>query len=272
VTLLTIAGLLPAPSATAATEPAPVSSGTLRPVALPSHYVYWNALNDSDQLAGEASSFPSHTIHPVRWDNGVTTTFTTGGPGTGGDALAIDSAGVLFGGIVTEQPRGYPARWSPSGALTTFSAAGGLLDSFNVTVRSASDNGNVLYVPIGTIMNACLGLDIDTGHVHGDDTKYLHVYTAGQLMPNFTFMYFAAMQGKHVVNVDGSTTLNDLIRPGEGRISIGACAQLVIPAGATLAQAFSLLPVHTPGTGEAIGYRRVTITKNGELQTTPASP
>jgi hypothetical protein len=123
-------------------------------------------------------------------------------------------------------------------------------------------------------MLPCLTLDVDTGHVHSDDTKYLHVYTAGQLMPNFTFVHFdePGQQGKHVVNPDSPITINNLVRPGEGLIAIGACASLYIPAGVTLAQAFSSLPVRTPGSGDVIGYSRVTITKNGELQTTPASP
>ena len=90
-------------------------------------------------------------------------------------------------------------------------------------------------------------------------------------MPNFTFLYFPS-QGKHVVSPDNPTTINDFIRPGEGRISIRACANLFIPAGVTLAQAFSSLPVDTPGTSQVLGYRRVTITQNGEIQTTPASP
>jgi hypothetical protein len=129
------------------------------------------------------------------------------------------------------------------------------------------------YVPIGSLMNSnCLGLDIDTGHVFGDDTKYLHVYTAGQLMPNFTFLHYDDEQGDHVVNPTSPITINELIRPGEGLIAIGACASLYIPAGVTLAQAFSLLPVRTPGTVQVIGYRRVTITQNGELQTSAASP
>jgi hypothetical protein len=127
------------------------------------------------------------------------------------------------------------------------------------------------YVPIGSLMNSnCLGLDIGTGHVHGDDTKYLHVYTAGQLMPNFTFLHYDDEQGEHVVNPTSPITINELIRPGEGLIAIGACASLYIPAGVTLAQAFSSLPVHTPGCSEVTGYRRVTITQNGELQTSPA--
>jgi hypothetical protein len=79
-------------------------------------------------------------------------------------------------------------------------------------------------------------------------------------------------QGEHVVNPTSPITINELIRPGEGLIAIGACASLYIPAGVTLAQAFSLLPVRTPGTVQVIGYRRVTITQNGELQTSAASP
>jgi hypothetical protein len=128
------------------------------------------------------------------------------------------------------------------------------------------------YVPIGTSMSPCLSLDIDTGHVHGNDMRYFHVYTAGQLMPSFTFLYFNGEHGKHVVDPDEVSTLNALIRPDEGRISIAACATLFIPAGATLTQALSLVPVHAPGIGYVIGYRRVTITPNGELQTSAANP
>jgi hypothetical protein len=117
-----------------------------------------------------------------------------------------------------------------------------------------------------------LGLDIDTGHVHGDDTRYLRVYTAGQLMPNFTFVHYSSgSQGKHVVNPTTPITLNELIRVGEGRISVAACATLVIPAGSTLAQALSLVPVHAPGTGETLEYRRVSITAKGEVQSSATS-
>jgi hypothetical protein len=128
------------------------------------------------------------------------------------------------------------------------------------------------YVPMGSTMWPCLSLDIDTGHVHGDDTKYLHVYTAGQLMPNFTFLYFDGAHGKHVVDLDEVHTLISLVQPNEGQISIAACAQLVIPAGATLTQALSVVPVRSPGSSEVTGYSRVSITKDGEVQSTPASP
>jgi hypothetical protein len=128
------------------------------------------------------------------------------------------------------------------------------------------------YVPIGTAMgDPCLGLDVDKGNVHGDDTRYLHVYTAGQLIPNFTFIHLDDVSGKHVVNPTKPITLNNLIRPYEGRISIAACATLYIPAGATLTQALSSLDIHTPGTGEAVGYESVTITQTGELQTSAAN-
>jgi hypothetical protein len=143
----------------------------------------------------------------------------------------------------------------------------------NGLVRVPTGDQVSTYVPLTTTMGSeCLGQDIDTGHVHGGDTKYLHIYVAGQLMPNFTFIHYDYPdQGKYVTNVTDPTTLNNLIRPGEGRIAIAACAQLFIPAGVALTQAFSSLPIHTPGTGQPVGYSRVSITQNGEIQTTPAS-
>jgi hypothetical protein len=128
------------------------------------------------------------------------------------------------------------------------------------------------YVPMGSTMLPCLSLDIDTGHVHGADTKYLHVYTAGQLMPNFTFLYFDGAHGKHVVDKDEVNTLISLVRPNEGKISISACSEHFLPAGVTLTQALSLVPVHEAQTGQVVGYSRVSITKDGEVQSTSASP
>ena len=148
----------------------------------------------------------------------------------------------------------------------------GLWYTANGLIRVPPGDQISTYVPMGTLMDSeCLGLDVDTGHVHGDDTRYLHVYTAGQLMPNLTFIHFDGPQGKHVVNPDKPITLDALIRPDEGRISIGTCEQLFIPAGATLEKALSVVPVHTPGTGGAAAYRSVTITQDGQIQTSAAS-
>jgi len=158
--------------------------------------------------------------------------------------------------------------WPPYVAISSH----GLWYTANGLVRVPAGDQISTYVPIGSSMIPCLTVDVDTGHVHGADRRYLHVYTAGQLMPNFTFVHFDGEQGEHVVNPDSPVTLNNLIRPGEGPIAIGACATLYIPAGATLEEAFSSLPVRTPGSGEVIGHRRVTITQNGELQTSAANP
>jgi hypothetical protein len=150
-------------------------------------------------------------------------------------------------------------------------SAHGLWYPPNGLVRVPEGDQIVTYVPIGTIMAGCLGLDIDTGNVHGADTKYLHVYTAGQLMPNFTFIHYGGEHGKHVVEVTNPTTLNELIRPDEGRISIAACASVYVPDNATVEQTLSSVPVHTPGTSEAAENSRVTITKTGAIGSSAAS-
>jgi hypothetical protein len=145
----------------------------------------------------------------------------------------------------------------------------GLWYTPNGLIRVPAGDQISTYVPIGTVMlSDWLGNDIDTGHIRGDDTKYLHVYTAGQLMPNFTFVHYdGPHQGTHVVNPEQPITLNNLIRPGEGRIAIAACASLYIPEGLTLTQALAQLPIHRPGVSQAFGFVRGSITANGELQT-----
>jgi hypothetical protein len=137
---------VPATSLAAATMPPQAPTGTLKPITLPNangSYV-WNAINDSDQVAGEVL-ISKLTSRPARWQNGVTTTFTTGASANSGAALAIDQAGGLFGAVLTAgSPPGYPALWSPSGALTTLSSAAGSADVLNITLRAASNNGNVV--------------------------------------------------------------------------------------------------------------------------------
>ncbi len=123
------------------------------------------------------------------------------------------------------------------------------------------------YVPLGTSMESTLGLDIDTGNVHGSDTKYLHVYRAGQLVPNFTFSHYGDTPAKHVTTVTGVTTLNQLVTPNEGIIWISACAPIMIPDGGTLEKALSGMPVRGSGAKEPIiGFANVAVTDNGQLQ------
>ncbi len=193
------------------------------------------------------------------------------------DALTSGDAAALVQ-VVHLPP--LPSEWSgvescpygddhPSGVVIS---AHGLWYTPNGLMRVPAGDRISTYVPIGTSMvDPCLGQDIDRGHVHGDDTRYLHVYTAGQLMPNFTFLHLDFEFNRHVVNPTSPITLNNLIRPNEGKISIAACASLFIPAGASLTQALSSVPIHTPGTSGAAGYSRVTITQSGELQASAAS-
>jgi hypothetical protein len=128
------------------------------------------------------------------------------------------------------------------------------------------------FVPMGTVMLGGLGLDIDTGHITGNDFKYEHVYTAGELMPNFTFVHLGSNeQGKHGINPTNPTTLANLIHSNQGTIDIAACAQLLIPTGATLAQALSKVPNQTAGYGGDTGYSRVTIDAEGDVISSPVS-
>lgn len=144
VTLLTIAGPLPASSAMASTVPHSTGSGTLKATAIVSPLSYWFALNDSNQVAGQVVVEP--TSYAARWSDGVTTKFASGGPDGGGGAFSIDDAGALFGAVVNAAHDGYPAVWSPTGTLTKFTAQAGYEDSFNVRVYAASNNGNLVGV------------------------------------------------------------------------------------------------------------------------------
>jgi hypothetical protein len=145
VALFTIAGLLPISSVRAAVVPSSGGTGTLRPLSIATPKAAWYALNDSNQVVGYA--YVGNAVRPVRWDNGTTTTLTTGASSSAGGAFAIDNAGVAFGAIATAPNNdGFPAWWSPTGALTILSAAAGLMDSLNVRIHSASDNGNVIGV------------------------------------------------------------------------------------------------------------------------------
>jgi hypothetical protein len=191
-------------------------------------------------------------------------------------AIAVSSApgrAVAFGSKVTF--RGFPRDWDGAcnGAhywtkhcqvdlndvppATVISAHGAWYIANGVERVPAGDDITT-YVPIGTLMGDDLGEDIDTGNVHGDDSKYLHTYPAGTLIPNFTFMPLEWGGGKHVLRPNKPTTLNNLISPGEGSIWIAACASVYAPAGEGVVRALSTpLPVHTPGTDKPQGYARV---------------
>jgi hypothetical protein len=135
--LLSVAGVLPASLSIASGAS---TQGTLKATAIPSSSYQWYALNDSNQIAGIAYGNANAGTSAVRWNNGVAITLS----GDGG-AFAIDDAGSLFGAVVMGAAHdGFPAIWSPTGALTKLTAAQGLADSLNITVRSASTNGNVL--------------------------------------------------------------------------------------------------------------------------------
>jgi hypothetical protein len=168
-------------------------------------------------------------------------------------------------------------------APATVISAHGLWFVTNGLVRVPAGDQITTFVPIGTKMlggdDYGLGIDVDTGNVYGDDTKYLHVYTPGQLMPDFTFVPFDGIQGKHVLSPESPITLNNLINliragrvtgaddhgPGEGKIWIATCAQVFIPDGYTLGRALTHLPVHWPGSNEAVGYANVALTSLGTL-------
>ncbi len=141
----------------------------------------------------------------------------------------------------------------------------------NGLVRVPAGDQIRTYVPLGTSMSNDLGIDVDTGHLHGEDTKYLYTYTAGQLMPDFTFAHYPGPTGTHGVHPTNPTTLNNLITPDEGQVWISACAEIEIPTGETPDQALSKLPIHTPGSDAPDGYANSTITANGHLQTAVAS-
>jgi hypothetical protein len=131
-------------------------------------------------------------------------------------------------------------------------------------VRVPAGDQIVVYVPIGTEMDNELGVDVDTGNVHGADLKYRHVYTAGQLVPNFTFVHFPGLTGTHVFNPTTPTTLNELLGAHKGTIWISACADLLVPHRETISQALASVPLSTPGSA-TVGTTHVTITPQGVL-------
>lgn len=186
-----------------------------------------------------------------------------------GDAVALIDQ-VLISGL--------PDEWDGAGVApsekqlgdrppaTVIAAHGGWYTP-NGLMRVPAGDEITTFVPISTIMNGDLGEDIDTGHIHGDDRKYLHVYTAGQLIPNFTFVHLDDETGQHVVNPSAPTTLSALVKPHEGPVWLATCEELFLPQGETVEQALSNLPIHTPGTGEIEGHTHTIITSQGQLGT-----
>jgi hypothetical protein len=149
----------------------------------------------------------------------------------------------------------------------TVISAHGLWFTSNGLIHVPSGDTIETYVPLGTAMESTLGLDIDTGNVHGDDKKYLHVYKSGQLVPDFTFMHYGDTPAKHVTTVTDPTTLNQLVTPDEGIIWISACAPIMIPEGGTLEKALAGIPIRGPGVKDPIiGFANVAITSDGQLQ------
>ena len=141
----------------------------------------------------------------------------------------------------------------------TVISAHGIWMTPNGLIRVPVGDAITMYVPIGTTMGNDLGDDVDTGRIIGKDEMYLHTYTAGQLMPDFTFIHFEGPQGAHVTTVATPTNLDGLIRPGEGAIWIAACATVFAPEGQDADEALANLPIHTPGNyrrGNSLGDRQ----------------
>ena len=186
-----------------------------------------------------------------------------------GDAIALVDQLVISG---------LPETWDGAG---THPDAKHLNDRAPATVISAHGAwftpdglvrvpvGDVIttYVPIGSQMGNDLGTDIDTGNLHGLDTKYMHVYKAGDLIPNFLFVHYEAITGAHVINPPTPTTLNALLKPNQGQVWISTCEELFVPKGETLEDALSDLVINVPGTNTFEGETHASITAQGDLHT-----
>jgi hypothetical protein len=144
--LLIVTGSIPASLSVASGAS---TQGTLQPTAITGNY-QWYAINDSNQVAGIAYGNANGNTGAARWSSGKETTYAETSPDEGG-AFAIDDAGSLFGGVALGSAHnGFPAIWSPTGALTKLTAAEGLADSLNISVHSASNNGNILGITTKT--------------------------------------------------------------------------------------------------------------------------
>jgi hypothetical protein len=193
-------------------------------------------------------------------------------PTGNGDAVAV---------VHKVQPPGVPEVWNGAGtklseaqlqaaAPATEISAHGAWYTPNGLIRVPAGDQITTFVPIGAEMDEALGLHVDTGHIVGLDRKYMHTYTPGELMPNFTFVHLGDAgepQGAHVVAVPSPTTLEAMIRPDEGAVWIGACADVFVPPGEDLAQGLRDLPIHVPGTGTVSGSTSATIDAQGTLHT-----
>jgi hypothetical protein len=172
---------------------------------------------------------------------------------------------------------GLPGSWDgagqplPPGALddsapATVISAHGDWYTGNGVVRVPPGDTVTTYVPIGTSMQEHLGLDVDTGHVHGADKRYEHTYQAGQLVPNLTFMHLPFTTGHHVFNPAAPTTLEAVLHPHEGAVWVATCLGIYLPAGETLVQGLAHLEVRQQGSTAPEDFVSATISAGGALQ------
>jgi hypothetical protein len=159
---------------------------------------------------------------------------------------------------------------------TVISAHGGWYTP-NGLIRVPAGDEITTYVPIGTAMDNVLGEHVDSGHIFPRDREFQHTYTAGELMPNFTFLHFGGrageIQGAHVVGVTAPTNLASLVRANEGTIWVAACAAVYAPVGQTADQALANVPVYTPGSAAATGSAKVSVNgRKGALTVVSISP
>jgi hypothetical protein len=226
------------------------------------------SVDPSDWGGKGSSSSPNTGWVPTGTNVPPVTVKTSGNVTTGnGDAVAlVDRLAVS----------GLPETWDGAGSkptakrlagrapATVISAHGGWYTG-NGVIRVPAGDTITTYVPIGTKMGNDLGIDVDTGNVHGADTKYLHVYKAGDLIPNFTFVHFDDTTGLHVVNPSTPTTLNALLATHHGQIWISTCEDLFVPEGESIAEALGTVAVYSPGSSTPTGSTRVTLTRQGQL-------
>ena len=207
---------------------------------------------DIEKIRGlEVVPVPVATIDPSDWSGRALVVVEA--PNTGwlptGDAGAsseITGPGGAVALVHEIHPADVPDEWNGDGGelsaaqlqavppATVISAHGAWLTP-NGLIRVPTGDTITMYIPIGTAMDNGLGLHVDTGHIVGKDKMYLHTYTAGQLMPDFTFVHFGGaegeVQGAHVVGVQTPTNLDGLVRPGEGAIWLASCANVYAPVG-----------------------------------------